>query len=309
MPAIDYRSIQETEWIKNATYFWGIPLNPRGEIILEELYNKTFNDLEQERIQLSNILNYCILSTIISYLFMRNFIVSAKAVIMYRRLLAPWCCLIAALPSMAFPLQNVLFLFEIRVSCRTTVWYGWFSISTAQFFYSIILLQKAYLIVSRRKWILYTGIPLILPRLSFGFVIMFSSFATMDDTGACNIYYDLFIPYYWFGATVTINMILFFIFCNAAYKQYRKFGSRAWKKLARDGIQAMTMVIVCNITCCLLVIFQVNDDRCDMFFWLDWAITATLLVNHCRNIKEAKKVSNRPITRYILNLSQIKTAK
>jgi len=54
------------------------------------------------------------------------------------------------------------------------------------------------------------------------------------------------------------------------YRQYRQFGSGAWKRLMRDGIQTMCLILLTNIVCTLLVTFEVIGLASDLFFVVDW---------------------------------------
>ncbi|KAI9591667.1 hypothetical protein BDF19DRAFT_454227 [Syncephalis fuscata] len=278
MPPINPNDPKETEWLKNATYLWGIPLNPRA---------RTY--------YLRSMLAQTVFPTMVSYLFIRNFIISIKVITKNCRNFPAWCCFIASLSGIMFSIESVLLLFSAGVSCRMLIWSAWFGISFAQF--------------CNKKWILYIGVPLMLPQLCFGVLIIYQSFITMDPVGGCGIRYPYTIPLYWFGVIMSINLLFSIIFCRVAYRQYCRFGSDAWKQLAHDGIQTMCLATLCNIGCCFLIVFHVTGNYSDVLFTVDWAIVSTLLVNHCRSIRKVQNMSNRPKTYCILNISEINTAR
>jgi hypothetical protein len=84
------------------------------------------------------------------------------------------------------------------------------------------------------------------------------------------MYYPSFVPFYWFGAVGSVNLLFSAIFCWVTYKQYRQFGSDAWRKLAHDGIQTMCMVTVCNIISYCIILVDTGGSFADILFPLDW---------------------------------------
>ncbi|KAI9596908.1 hypothetical protein BDF19DRAFT_437177, partial [Syncephalis fuscata] len=174
---------------------------------------------------------------------------------------------------------------------------------------SLILLQKAYLVLFRQKWILYISTPFIMAQLFFAPIIICYSFFTLEEKVGCMDYYPRNFLWYWFLIDVPINILFSSIFCHVALKQYRLFGSEAWKNLARDGIQTMTLATSCNIICSILIITPLVEINSDSFFTVDWLIVTTILVNHCQNMGKNTRHAHRPKTDHILDLSQVATAK
>ncbi|KAI9596562.1 hypothetical protein BDF19DRAFT_437880 [Syncephalis fuscata] len=247
----------------------GIALHPSGEQSLYDFYFDVSGDIKQQRIRLISMQAHTMLLILVSFIFLRNFVRSARMIHLNNRSLSLWCCFAGSLPGAIFSIQIILIAFD-NVSCRILIWIGSLSLSCAQFCNSLLLLRKAYIIVYRQKWLLYIGFPLILPQLGYGLFIVFLSYVTTDVGGACGMHYPSFIPWYWFGINAASTILFSTIFCRVAYKQYCQFGSDAWKRLAHNGIQAMCLAVLCNIVCCFLIIFRVAGNYSDMLFPLDW---------------------------------------
>ncbi|KAI9591407.1 hypothetical protein BDF19DRAFT_426314 [Syncephalis fuscata] len=81
-----------------------------------------------------------------------------------------------------------------------------------------------------------------------------------------------------------------------------------WKRLARDGLQIMSMTVLCNTICCVAVVSRIGGDNADLFFIVDWVVIATLLAKHCKIMRKTRGESTRPKTKYMLGVSQITTA-
>ncbi|KAI8050563.1 hypothetical protein BDF22DRAFT_745435 [Syncephalis plumigaleata] len=124
----------------------------------------------------------------------------------------------------------------------------------------------------------------------------------------CVVYYPASILWYWFSIHTPLNVFFSAIFCHVAYRQYKLFGSDAWKRLTQDGIQTMCLAVLCNIICCILAITRINDSNSDMFLCADWVIVITLLINHCKKTRKSINRDHRPKTSHILHISQIVTA-
>jgi hypothetical protein len=78
------------------------------------------------------------------------------------------------------------------------------------------------------------------------------------------------MSWYWIANALPINMTFSIIFCYTGWKQYSQYGSNAWKKLTKDGIQVMLLVALCNIICCLIAVTQVTGYDSDLFMAIDW---------------------------------------
>jgi hypothetical protein len=161
------------------------------------------------------------------------------------------------------------FLFS-GLSCRNIVWFSGFINTVAIMCNSVILLQKAYLVLCRQRWIVILGTIFTLPQIGFFIIVVVCSPITIEPKLGCVLYYPFYLPYYWFFASVPVNLFFSAIFSHVTYQQYRTFGSDAWMYLARDGIQTMCFAILCNILCGLIILFQVGGNYAIMFYVADW---------------------------------------
>ncbi|KAI9594994.1 hypothetical protein BDF19DRAFT_88768 [Syncephalis fuscata] len=150
---------------------------------------------------------------------------------------------------------------------------------------STIMLERAYLALRRQYWIAILGAALISPHLGFGFFILSNSPTLFNDDNDCVIDYPTYVPWYWLIASIPINTLFSGIFCYVSYKQYSRFGSSAWKRLAQDGIQTMCLVALCNIICSVIVVEKLFDGFSEMFFTVDCVITTTALAHMCFNAR------------------------
>ncbi|KAI9596804.1 WD40-repeat-containing domain protein [Syncephalis fuscata] len=136
------------------------------------------------------------------------------------------------------------------------------------------------------------GVFFILPQLTFLAIVIIFCPITLDDISGCVINYPHFLPWYWLGVAAPINAFFSAVFSYIAYRQYRLYGSDAWKRLARDGIQTMCLVVLCNVVCGICIIFKVGGNFSEMFFLADWSLNSTILVQHCSSMRRVKSLSN-----------------
>ncbi|KAI9591179.1 hypothetical protein BDF19DRAFT_456083, partial [Syncephalis fuscata] len=273
------------EWIRNATKLWGNPAHPLGEVSILDFYMMASNSIEDQRNQWFGSKTQIITIPVLSFIILRNFIISFKMVIARPYILVSWCCLVPTVLGILTGLMIMLMELGSVFNCRHTIWFIGFGISISYFCNSLILLQKAYLIFDRQKWVAYVGIPLTLSHLVYGFLIVFYSFSLLTADSGCVFNYPPFFLWYWFGTAVLINLLFSSIFYYVALQQYRQYGLDAWKRLARDGIQAMCLAVLCNIICCICIIFHIVGGNTDLLFLADWVLVSTILIRHCRTVK------------------------
>ncbi|KAI9592257.1 hypothetical protein BDF19DRAFT_468226 [Syncephalis fuscata] len=307
MPVFNYSNPEELEWQNNATKVWGIPLHPYGEMNLLDFEVQSFESGNRKYDQFSGIRFQIAFVMGALPVIALNVYISAKMVLNRPHLLASWCCFIPSATGVITITTFILVYLGFCFNCRYLIWSIGFGMSVTYFCNSLILLQKAYLILYRKKWVLYTCIPLILPQLSFAFMVIFGCFATLDVPNGCAIHYPPFFIWVWTVTIIPLNVLLSAVFCRTALQQYRALGSEAWKRLAHDGIQIMFLAALFNIICCICIPLQIGGSNADLFFTGDWVVVSTLLNNHCKRIKMATKLSNRPKTTHIPGHSQLDT--
>jgi hypothetical protein len=274
MPFIDPNDPREFEWRRNATKAWGVALYPLGEYNIVDFLATFKNNSDEQRQQLLGMQLQMMLVALMLYLFGDNLIISSRMVITRPRTIFSWCCLI---PSAAGFVVGVIIAFGflgLAFNCRIMVWSIGFGMSIGMVCNSLILLRKVYLVLYQQRWIVYIGVPLIFPQMVYAFLVVYNMYMTLEPRAGCVIYYFPIIPYYWISVIVPLNVLFSIGFSYIAFQQYRLFGSDAWKRLARDGIQTMCLAIFCNITCCILMLKHLSGPLSDVFYAVDWFVYA-----------------------------------
>ncbi|KAI9595431.1 hypothetical protein BDF19DRAFT_496221 [Syncephalis fuscata] len=280
----------DIDWRHNATRLWNVPLHPSGEILLYNFITAVPNDIHTTRTRLFTMYAQIVINMFIMSIFMPNLAKSIRMIANRPQFLSGWCCLVPALFGVGWLVYIFTYLFE-KTCCREAVWFAFTASSFSSVSNSIIVLQKAYIVLLKNQWVVAVGILLILPQLGFILLGIKLTYVTMDNSGMCLAHYSSSVPLYWFGVTIPVNILFSGIFSYVAYQQYKAFGSEAWKRLARNGIQVMCLVVFCNIICAICVLFKVGNSYSQMFFVLDWCVTSTILVNHCSSVKNRKTPS------------------
>ncbi|KAI9596948.1 hypothetical protein BDF19DRAFT_437289 [Syncephalis fuscata] len=239
MPIINYNDPRYTEWMNSNIQALGARIH----------------------LLVSGVQTQIITHMVVLCIFARNFIVAGKMVISRSRSIASWCCLVPSVSGIMSVLLAILMYLNLGINCRAMVWF---------FIFNVSLTMLVYLILCRKKWILYIGIPAMMAQLAFVFITIYDSFIVLEEGLGCMTYYPEFILWYWFSVNVPINVIFSTIFCRAALKQYRIFGAKSWKKLASDGIQAMSLATLCNIIGPIITIVSKGKINSDLFFIVDW---------------------------------------
>ncbi|KAI9596834.1 hypothetical protein BDF19DRAFT_436956 [Syncephalis fuscata] len=252
------------EWKQNATSILGIRLHPLGEISLPDFVLESADDRELTHIKLTGIYRQLIFNLLAAHLFVYNSCLAFKMILAQRRSFPGWLCLIPAVMGMGAGLLAALSIFPTGLNCRKI-----------------------------------SCVPQLLP-MYFGWA---SSPVTIKADTGCIVHYSYQFPWYWFGLTAPINAFFSAIFAHVAYKQYRTFGSDAWKRLTRDGIRTMCLVVLCNIFCATGIIIKLGGMFSEMFLLVDWLFTSTILVNHCYSMRKAIALSNRPKTENMLRIT------
>ncbi|KAI9595452.1 hypothetical protein BDF19DRAFT_71700 [Syncephalis fuscata] len=238
----------DMDWRHNATRLWGIPLHPSGEAPLYSFIAAVPNDRHDAQARLFAIYTQTIINLLASLIFISNLAISIRMVLNRPQFLSGWCFLISSLFGAGWFVIVVPYFFEI-LNCRETIWYILTAFSVVSIGNSIVILQKAYIVLLKQRWVLVVGIILILPQLGFTPFVITVSYITFKKHGGCVANYPISMPLYWFGVTIPVNILFSGIFSYIAYQQYKTFGSEAWRRLTRNGIQIMCLVVFCNIIC------------------------------------------------------------
>ncbi|KAI9591725.1 hypothetical protein BDF19DRAFT_454017 [Syncephalis fuscata] len=274
---LSYNSVfEQLGWEKNATQHLTTSLHPLDEQISLTLF-KTFAP-------------FIVAIIIANFILLCNLKIAIRMVKDRPRFFSSWCCLI---PSSLGVLLNVIFMFMILIqnlNCQLITWMMSLSMSICMACNSALLLQKAYLALCKKQWVLYVGVPLILLQLAyFGLLMRYCSVWLRPDYG-CIVYQPYFILIYWLIVNILPITLFSCIFCYVAYNQYCKFGTRVWKQLGRDGLQTMFFVIIFEISCCVIVSFNAFESLSPALFYINWIIITTLNT-HCKTMRKAFRIS------------------
>ncbi|KAI8050569.1 hypothetical protein BDF22DRAFT_695657 [Syncephalis plumigaleata] len=272
-------------WQHNATKWLGVPLHPLGELDHYSFVSGVYDsehpiDRATAQARLRSVQFQLLFDVLLSAWSMRN-LISFRI-----RTNDPtvWCCIFGSL-------LGVGVIVIATIPCLPVI----ASINISIVFSSAIVLHKAYLALCKQLWVAIIGAILLMPQFGFLYILIAYSPVTLTTSEACVVHYPDLLPWYWLAVTTPTNIFFSAIFTHVVYKQYRILGTAAWKELARDGIQTMSQIVVCNIICEILIATRVGDGRAELFFAVDWVITITVLVNHCINtIIKSTIVENNP---------------
>ncbi|RKP06939.1 hypothetical protein THASP1DRAFT_31247 [Thamnocephalis sphaerospora] len=281
----------EAGWEKNATYQWGIPLHPLGELNTIEYVMSAQGDIPEMRERTRGALMQLFVNIVANYVFFRNLIISTRMLRRRFNVLATWCCLLQALAGIVYTLFALALTMPGGPSCRVTLWNIGVGLAISPICVSIVLLQKAYVVHNRNRWLLIIGAILILPQPLVTY-FAWASPAVMVPVTACLSYYPSYFPWVKFATDAPINAVFSTAFLLVVYRQYRQFGSGAWARLVRNGIQTMCLVVLSNFVCMLCAALEVLGLFSEMFIVLDWILTSLLLVHHCKNLRATSSVSD-----------------
>jgi hypothetical protein len=292
-------------WRTNATRLFGISLHPLGELSAVEFIEQAQGDLEEQRARYINLAIQCMCSVLCAYIFIYNAIISAKRA--YRRFTLLYICtLIQALAGIAFTITLMLFHLSTSVSCREVHWVLGLGLALFNVCTCAILLQKAYIVCNYNRKLLILGIILAIPQPQTVFYFWASPSLMLTDYG-CVLNYPTALPWFKLIIDTPINTVLSVIFIAVICRQYRQFGSSAWKQLIQDGIQAMCASVFSNVVCMVIVGSAAFGTHSDLFFIFDWLIVSLLMVDHISSRKSTSSIkTHRPRTRHVLDgFSQI----
>ncbi|KAI9591864.1 hypothetical protein BDF19DRAFT_453718, partial [Syncephalis fuscata] len=298
-----------TEWKRNATYAMGIPLHPSGEMSIHTYMTEFPDNAKLMRARIQALYFQAMAVIMMLFLFARNFKIAVSMIIARRNTLTPWCCLIPSVIGLILCVLTISALFINGANCRILVWITGFGVTSTVICNCFILLQKAYLILMRQRWVLLVGLSFTLPQISYLILVLTICPVTIEEKKGCVYHYPPYLPWLWFGVTTPINMFLSGVFCHVAYKQYKLFGSNAWNRISRDGIQTMCLAASCNIVCAALILFEVGGNLSTLSYIADWLLTSTILINHCQTMRNMADCTNQPKTEYLKHISQIATLK
>ncbi|RKP25685.1 hypothetical protein SYNPS1DRAFT_28585 [Syncephalis pseudoplumigaleata] len=280
MPIIDYSNPDKVAWTKNATTLWDIPLHPLGEINYLDYFVGLAGGMKEQRAKLFAIEQASIMLTAMVYLFAYNFVISSKMVMMRPLALSSWCCLLPSVAGLIAGIMSALVTLGLLFNCRIVIWTIGFGTGIALVCNSTILLQKSYIVLNRKRWILYVSVPLIVLQFSYPFAVMFYTYATIDAHLGCMLNFPYGFIWYWAIINAPLSTFFSVVFCRVCFKQYRQYGSDTWRQLAQDGIQTVVLALLCNIFYGVLIVLQPPGLNTDHFFIMDC---------HCQSMRNKQR--------------------
>ncbi|KAI9592344.1 hypothetical protein BDF19DRAFT_218782 [Syncephalis fuscata] len=295
---------------RNATQFLGVPLHPLGEMPIVDFVLEDPTNITLVRERMVGLKHQLVFGMIFGFLFIRNFNLAIRMVVSRPGIMSGWLCLVPCLTGITWSVFiTSANLYSNGPPCRMAAWCAALGVTISTVCNSSIMLQKAYLVTLRQRWVVVAGIFFILPQLSIIFIVITLCPITVEAKAGCAFSYPTFVPWLWLVISTPINSFFSAIFCYVTYKQYCAFGSDAWRKLTKDGVKTMCLAILCNITCGTVVIISASGDFSEMFFFIDWLLISLLLTNHCYSMRNTTDLSCRPKTSHVLCISSIETLK
>ncbi|RKP24511.1 hypothetical protein SYNPS1DRAFT_23415 [Syncephalis pseudoplumigaleata] len=276
-------------WAHNATRVWGIPMHPLSQMSILDFVTESMadGDVARARGRLFGIQLQLTVFILAGWVFVRNLVISVRLSRRQLHALPGWCCLISSLLGTSLAVLFGLAMVFPQFNCHILLWYFIFAKNISCFCHSTIILHKLYLALLRRRWVLIVGTVVNTLHLAFSAILIMTSVIALEPYYGCVIYYISLAPLLCVTTSTPQSALFLFVFSHIAYQQYRKLGLRAWRQLARDGIQAMILVLTVNLVCNLLLSFKVGRDLADAFFYIDWVLTLTILTNYCVNVCNA----------------------
>jgi hypothetical protein len=258
-----------TAWEQNATRLGSIPLHPLGEISYYTFVNMART--EEDRINSwITVFRQLIITATVTCIFVHNAITSIGLVRAKPRALATWCSLIQSLAGVACGLYACTLIFPEGLTCRGLLWAIMVCIRVNDFCTGATLLQKAYIVRHRNRWLLLFIPLIVVAPIPIIYASWISPAILSSSAGGCVFVYPVYYPWMRFAFHAPINLVLTGIFLQVAIAQYRKFGNDAWRKLTRDGIQIGLALLFLNVACTFAVGFEIFGIYSVIVLLVEW---------------------------------------
>jgi hypothetical protein len=205
------------------------------------------------------------------FIFLYNGYRSILMTIRRSHKVSSWCCLVNTLTGVCYVTGAALaHHMPYGPSCHTVVWAAIIGMTIATMSMNTLLLERAYLAHQRNLLLLIFGILLILPAPTFIYRAWFEVTATFSPTSGCYAKYPPSFPTFRLLIDLPPNLVFTGAFLMVIYQQYKRFGDRCWKRLARNGVVTMLLVALSNLICMLCNVFNVLGEMSDVLFIVDW---------------------------------------
>ncbi|RKP05307.1 hypothetical protein THASP1DRAFT_32856 [Thamnocephalis sphaerospora] len=279
--SVDPTALLGTEWQKNATRFGSIPLYPAGEKTSFECMAADHDNLQELRSLATNMYLLKVINIVSAYVFFHALRIAIGLLRTRPRAVATWCCTLQAVSGVIYNIISLTGILPSGGSCRQLMWAGAAGMSISDLCISIVLLQKAYAVYNRRRWIL-AFIPLIVIAAPVITYIAWASPVILSPTCGCGFIYPAYFPWLRFGLYVPLDVGFSTVFIIIMHRQLRLFGSSAWKQLKKDGIQTIMCLLISHLICLILLAFALSGNAAGVTMGIDWAIAGLLLPAHIR---------------------------
>ncbi|RKP06287.1 hypothetical protein THASP1DRAFT_31891 [Thamnocephalis sphaerospora] len=84
------------------------------------------------------------------------------------------------------------------------------------------------------------------------------------------------------------NVLLSYTFLAVVHRQYRRFGSSAWERIVRDGIQIALLMAAANLACLFCIAFEVFGLLSIMLIIVEWCVSSMLLIMYTQKNADAR---------------------
>ncbi|KAI8049650.1 hypothetical protein BDF22DRAFT_171081 [Syncephalis plumigaleata] len=270
MPVIDYNNPDDIKRIKALEEKYDMPFDEMPRLTISDFYMKASGDIPEQRDRLLEIQLQLSFILFIFCLFSRNIIRLSRALMSNPHALPLWCAFISSFSGMATEGIILIGFITGRFNCNICLWLQTVGMSLSLFCNSIILLRKAHLVLLKKNWVLYVGIPLIMTQLVYSAIWIYYSIVIPEVYLGCVAYYTQVILWFWVVINIPHNLLFSGIFCRRAYNQYALFGSDIWKRLMHEGIQTMSFVLLCNLVSIIMIVITTDTVNKDVFIVVDW---------------------------------------
>ncbi|KAI8053309.1 hypothetical protein BDF22DRAFT_469738 [Syncephalis plumigaleata] len=278
-----------------------IPEDPTGDLNGFEYMQAESHDIKETRFRMRGIYIMFVMTCFVSWTFTRNARM-ALSVLRHNHLnVASWLIVIQAVCGMVFGfVYGHGYILPWGPSCRQSIDYTIAGMAVSNICENLTLLLKAYVVHQRNKRMLIYGCLLIVPSpVIIMYVILVKSPTIITHEGGCLVRYPFFLGWTKLGLDSVVNAFFSAAFLKVVQQQYRDYGAKCWRILARDGIGVMCSVIASNVISALIAALNFLGDLSDFVWVTNWIITSTLLaqhvfITHCRlaEFTQPKKSTN-----------------
>jgi hypothetical protein len=204
------------------------------------------------------------------FLLMTHLLIRAiKLVISRPRAVPVWCLIVQCLLGVTFGMVALTTYVPSGAGCATAVWTASSSIIVSGFLVTICLLYQVHYVYSENNYVLYVGIPLGITHMVLCFIVWAPTNVLNTNETGCTMEFVEEFPIIRSTPDILIKLTLSAAFVYIIHKNYKRYGSKCWTMLRRDGIQYASLVILSNLTCAILVICKVSPLYIPAFFLLD----------------------------------------